>query len=301
MYILGAGLAGCIAGAINPNATILEASETPPDNHKAVLRFRTGEIGRACGIPFEQVTVHKGIWFEDKFVEPNPMVANLYSRKVAGKILDRSIWKTDTVTRYVAPCDFHMQLLDMLKPKIQYGQRVGLLDIACAKGENRPTISTMPLPVLANILGYDIKSETKRAPIHTLRGKVVGCNTHQTVYFPSLEDDVYRATLTGEDLIIESIVDKNSMHINPVLKAFGLNGVEIDWEGESHIQNYGKIAPMSEAERKAFIYWASQEHGIFSLGRFATWRNILLDDVLKDVYKIREIQNLTGYDLANSQ
>jgi hypothetical protein len=48
-------------------------------------------------------------------------------------------------------------------------------------------------------------------------------------------------------------------------------------------QDYGKIVPIDEYERQKFILWATDNWNIYSLGRYATWRQILLDDVMKDI------------------
>ena len=60
-------------------------------------------------------------------------------------------------------------------------------------------------------------------------------------------------------------------------------------------QTYAKILPIDEQERRAFIMWASQEFGIYSLGRFATWRpGLLMDDVVNDVRVIQRLINNRG-------
>ena len=45
-----------------------------------------------------------------------------------------------------------------------------------------------------------------------------------------------------------------------------------------------ELSRIDEELRKDFIYWATDKHNIFSLGRFATWRpGLLLDDLVKDI------------------
>ena len=64
-------------------------------------------------------------------------------------------------------------------------------------------------------------------------------------------------------------------------------------------QRYGKILPFDEEERQAFILWATETFGIYSLGRFATWRQILLDDLVRDIGVIKRlIENRSRYNLA---
>jgi branched-subunit amino acid ABC-type transport system permease component len=63
----------------------------------------------------------------------------------------------------------------------------------------------------------------------------------------------------------------------------------------THKQSYGKIAPIDEQFRRFVVEHLSQKHSIYSLGRFATWRNILLDDVLKDLQVIKKLMNADLY------
>jgi len=56
------------------------------------------------------------------------------------------------------------------------------------------------------------------------------------------------------------------------------------------LQQYSKINYLTDADRHSaeiFQMWATINHNIFSLGRFATWRaGLLLDDLVSDVAKI---------------
>jgi hypothetical protein len=62
-------------------------------------------------------------------------------------------------------------------------------------------------------------------------------------------------------------------------------------------QRYGKIAKIDDAWRKKFIFELTHKHQIFSLGRFGTWRNLLLDDVLGDLSVLKKLMNTTTYDI----
>ena len=55
--IVGAGLAGLIAGSIFPRAQLFEAGDESQSIHKAVLRFRTSAVGDATGVEFKKVNV----------------------------------------------------------------------------------------------------------------------------------------------------------------------------------------------------------------------------------------------------
>jgi hypothetical protein len=306
MFILGAGLAGCIAGIINPSAIVIEAStEFKRPQHRAVLRFRSNEIGKAVGIPFKQVTVRKGIWTGSNFVRPDIRFANQYSAKCNGKILDRSIWNLDTAVRYVAPDDLHLRLIEKLGVRIWWGTKVGYIDDSFIHaGASRfdrsinAIVSTLPMHILASItnheLSFDSSFQHKKIIVH--RFHVPDCAVYQTIYYPEPDLPVYRATLTGEDLIVESVddIDPDGIEIGEVCYSFGMKRNQMQFL-ERQDQKYGKIAPVDERVRRQFILDMTMRLRIYSLGRFGTWRNILLDDVYDDIAAIERLINSDGY------
>ena len=55
--------------------------------------------------------------------------------------------------------------------------------------------------------------------------------------------------------------------------------------------------PIDDKIRKDFIYTLTEKYNIFSVGRFATWRQLLLDDVVNDISVIeRLIANNSNYN-----
>ena len=67
-----------------------------------------------------------------------------------------------------------------------------------------------------------------------------------------------------------------------------IKGKDIEWS-ESQ---YQKIAPIPERDRQEILMHLTQEHNIYSLGRFATWRpGLLLDDIVQDVRRIQSMIN----------
>ena len=52
---------------------------------------------------------------------------------------------------------------------------------------------------------------------------------------------------------------------------------------KSSTQEYGKIRPIDEQLRKQFIFEMTTKYNIYSVGRFATWRQLLMDDVVEDL------------------
>lgn len=286
--IVGAGLAGLIAAHAWPRATIVEASPQPTANHRALLRFRTDAVARLTGVEFRQVRVHKGIVMGGEFVGPSIRAANLYAHKVLGRIRgDRSIWNLAPVDRYVAPDTLYEQLVEAAGDRIQWGTKADFRGAACN------IVSTAPLPVMLRAVGIEPAVEFHRAGIRVLRWRVPGVDLFQTIYFPGHETAVYRASFTGDTLIAELVGNTiaDAMRVLVDLgKTFGVDVMAAESLGEVK-QTYGKIEPITDAARKDFLFRLTHEHGIYSLGRFATWRNILLDDVVDDIAVIKRLSH----------
>lgn len=293
MLILGAGLAGCIAASMNQNARVYEASGNKT-THRALLRFRTPDIGEATGIPFKKVKVYKGIWHNGKPVELSPRYINLYSRKVADKINYRSICHQEAVDRYVAPDDFHAILRDQLGNRIDYD--MDIKDVIM-RTSDEPIISTIPMSVLAGMI--DIPSPEfngrKPKPIMVSRYHIPDCDVFMTYYFTDPTIGVYRASIDGGTLIIESMWEITDDDYKEVKRAFGLTGMILKPIVENFQQHNGKMTPIDERSRRDFIVNATITHGIYSLGRFATWRNLVLDDVYHDLVVIKQLINKDLY------
>ena len=47
--------------------------------------------------------------------------------------------------------------------------------------------------------------------------------------------------------------------------------------------------PIDDKTRKDFIYTLTEKYNIYSVGRFATWRQLLLDDVVNDISVIERL------------
>jgi hypothetical protein len=288
--IIGAGLAGLLAGNIFQRAKIIEAGPEDQLNHKAVLRFRSSAVGDAIGVDFRKVTVHKGVFINNRFVAPTIQLANLYSRKVIDKLADRSIWKLDPVERFIAPPDLVAQMAERCAGRIEWNTSVDHSSLTDLITDGN-VVSTMPMNVMAPIVGAEEVPTFSYAPIVVRRWRVRGADVFQTVYFPSPETSLYRASITGDLLIAEYRDEADNYNF---FNAFGLS--ENDCEPiDSAKQRYGKIAPIDEQWRRNFILNASRQYGIYSLGRFATWRNVLMDDVLKDVYVVKRLMSGDHY------
>lgn len=293
--IVGAGLAGLIAAHVFPKEPVVEARPEPTELHKALLRFRSPVVGELTGIEFAPVTVRKGIWMDGEWHEPNIRVANLYSQKVIGKLSDRSIWNLDSETRWIAPENLYERLVDSVGSRISWGEKAHFLN------SDSPVISTAPMPVVLREIGIQAEpGEFKRAPIDVRRFRIPGAAVYQTVYFPTREHTLYRASITGDLLICEFTERDGDIPgwQSDVVSAFGLRESDVHQyeELERVSQEHGKIAPINESYRRSLIHALTEDFNIFSLGRFATWRNILLDDVVHDAAVIKRLINASQYE-----
>lgn len=285
--IVGAGLAGLIASHAFPRLPIVEAQPEPRAIHKALLRFRGTEVADLVGIPFRPVQVHKGIWMDGKWVGPNIQVANLYSQKVLGLLADRSIWNLSSATRFIAPEDLYERLIEAQAGRIRWGVQ------ACFHSSD-PIITTAPMPVVLRALDVICEEDFARSPVHVERFRLPKADVYQTIYFPTPAHTLYRASITGSMLICEFSEEPRGDWLRDVECAFALPH-EKEWL-EAVDQRYGKIAPIDEGARRVLISHLTDKHNIYSLGRFATWRNILLDDVVNDIAVIKKLINASSYE-----
>jgi len=304
MIIYGAGLAGLLAGNMmrSFNPMIKEAQNSLPNNHGALLRFRSDKVETATAVPFKKVRVKKAIKHEGKIITtPNLMLSNMYSQKVTGSILDRSINNLDDVDRYVAP--WHL-IKEMAKNcSIEYERRIDfkVIEDMHQWEPNRPIISTLPMPVLMKIVGWGEIPDFPKQKIWTQKVKIMDpdCQVCQTIYYPDPLVKHYRVSLIGDTLISEFTEKPDTnigVHAMDVLSEdFGIRSYKIDDMKESE-QEYGKIMPIDDRLRKEFIFQMTNKYNIYSVGRFATWRQLLLDDVVDDLKVVEQfIRGGTDY------
>lgn len=292
MIIYGAGIAGLLAGCTFQTAKIFEAGPENNAEHKALLRFRSTKVADAVGIDFRRVRVHKGIWCDGRFVEPNILLSNIYSQKVIGRLADRSIWNLDPVDRFIAPEDFIFQLAERCRGRIEWSTPVDREMVLSNNVNGVVAVSTLPMPVMAKLTDRDDAPKFTSAGITVKRWRVPGADVFQTVYFPEPSTTLYRASITGDLLIAEYAGEADQY---PVWEPFGLTEADCS-PIEKTNQRFGKIAPIDNAWRKQFIFDLTTHYNIFSLGRFGTWRNLLLDDVIDDVNVIKKLMNSSGYE-----
>lgn len=298
MIVVGAGMAGLVAAHYfkRQNVVIFEAQQSLPNNHDALLRFRTDKVAKLTGIDFKKVQVRKAIFSEGQYhAECNPRLANQYSAKVCDEIISRSIWDLEPVERYIAPADFIQRAATGLD--IRYSS--ALTDLAAGSSDGA-VISTIPMPSLMALAHWPSPPKFNFKPIWTITADITQPNyvdVYQTIYFPGNEREfapVYRASITGDRLIVECVSDPNLESNNGYMdylaavgRRFGLPGAYSNIVVKK--QQYGKLVPLRSDAGYNFMYAMTHEYGIYSLGRFATWRQLLMDDVVDDCVVIERL------------
>ena len=304
MIVVGAGLSGLIASAIlrDKVSSIYDKQPFLPNNHSALLRFRTSIVGDAVGIPFRKVEMMKTSqpW-------KNPVAdAVMYSKKATGTVRLRSsvTAKGKVEERFIAPNNLIECLGAMSKGKFHFKANFGIAQNDAVNFKTH-LISTIPMPVLMKLLNYETVPNFKY-----FEGFTITCDLPEsfdicvTVYYPDPEVLCYRASITEQKLILEfnqtlydgyehvPLEEWAADHIRQAIAGLGITDIVglsyIFKQGSAKRVTYNKIAPIDEAARKRFLLWATEEHNIFSLGRFATWRpGLLLDDLVNDIRVIR--------------
>lgn len=316
MIIIGAGMSGLIAGSVLRQAceNIIEAQDSLPANHSAVLRFKSSIIGDTTNIPFRKVKALKSVvpW-------KNPVAdAMAYSLKSNGNYQLRSIASADNkiVERWVAPPNFTEQLASSIHCPIRFNQRASR-DFFIAKRAT-PIISTLPMPMLMDILGYDgERPEFKSISGINITARIKNCDMHCSLYIPNPDIAPYRISVNGDIMIAEvslvteeqeELVRYGSLNSSEQIQetintwrrqAFDALGIKESQTTDHSFarQKFQKILPIDESIRRKFIIYATDLFGVYSLGRFSTWRvNLLLDDIVNDVRIINHMIKHSNYE-----
>lgn len=300
VVVIGAGMAGLLAANMlrNHEVTVIEAQSSLPNNHSAVLRFRSGVVGDVLGLPFKEVQALRATASIG-----NPIADALaYSHKSTGKATLRSIARVGEVpvTRYIAP---PMLISTMAKGlDIQYNSSITRDDLIGWNDDNVKVISTIPMPIMMDILGYPYRPKFPSREGFNIVVPLHRTDAYVSLYVPNPALQFHRVSITGGELIIEYAAKSENVNANTEIdRALKLLGLPLTHasrvEAEIRPQRYAKILPIDDSERKQFIQHLTDYLGVYSLGRFACWRpGLLLDDVVSDVRSIERMWNETPYD-----
>jgi hypothetical protein len=303
--ILGAGLSGCIAAGATQNfADELEVYEAKSENkaglseHKAVMRIRTDKIKDILGCSLKPIKVNKMVFFGNELKDKADItVNNLYSSKVSGEILPKSIETLGKVDRFLlegspkcSKVNWNCTLVSAdLNRNLQFEDKTKNRFIV----DYDYCISTLPMPVLLKSCNISYDFEFKANPIFVRRFRYKGTScVNQTIYIPSREFSCYRITLQNNLLIFEGVSDISDGEIEQLAKLFGIADISEIENEESICMKMGKILSIPEKERKAIIWRLTEEYRIYSLGRYAIWKSIRADDVVEDIDAIKRLIEL---------
>ena len=301
MDIVGAGMAGLLAGNMlkHRDPVLHEIQPSLPNNHSAVLRFRSSQVGDVLGIPFRKVKLIKTYvpWH-------NPIADALaYSYKNSHEYhSDRSIINGLVIEeRFIAPSNL-IQRMQARLSNVLFGKAYS----TWSRADWQPIISTLPMPALMKLLDYPRRNEVKfnAVPGINVKAKVANCDAYVSLLVPDPSMPFSRISITGNEMIIELpyVTDAVGDAEGVPVRAANLLGLHADQLSDIRAfkQNYAKITPIDENARKDFIFWATANYAIFSLGRFATWRpGLLLDDLVEDIRLIdRWLEKKDRYAIA---
>ena len=296
MIIYGAGMAGLVAAHMlrRFQPEVREAQDRLPENHAALLRFRTDACSVATGIPFDRVRVSKAVAYNGRLHSVATLAMNnRYAAKVVGRVTNRSALNTVDSERFIAPADFVAQLASSVR--VQFGSRLGA-EVMARDENSPPLISTIPMPAMAELVGYKELPTLLRRPVWSVRAQLKDCDVYQTVYYPDETVPWYRASITGATLIVECLEEPDAFalpkQLASVLHDFGIN--QAVHSPVVKKQAYGKISTPDPEGCRRFVLWLTDRYRIYSLGRFATWRQLLLDDVVSDVRVIERLADYRG-------
>jgi hypothetical protein len=300
MLIIGAGMSGLLAAHYfrHLSPQVLEQQPSLPNNHKALLRFRSESVSDLTGIPFKKVKVNKMVSFEGaQLSHTNLYLNNLYSQKVTGDIRSRSIGNLDDCQRFIAPEDFISKLSNGVN--VKYGEEFDQDMI-----KDQPIISTIPVFTLASILEYDGLPKLKSKEIWVFSFEMdMDVDVYQTVYYPSPQQGYYRISITGKKFIAEFHKDPTEHtldalfdHFVRILEVdFGIEYTGTSTEIDFSHQKYGKLIECDTSAVKDFIGWATHNHNVYSLGRWGTHRQLLMDDVVSDLKTVGNMIRTNRY------
>lgn len=293
IIIAGAGMAGLLAANMlyRRKPKVVEVAPSLPNNHSAVLRFRSPMVGELVGVPFRRVRMMKCT-----VTESNPVADMLsYSLKTNGTLRsDRSLPLEPVFDdRWIAPPDLIARMAE--NADCEFGKSVSFGRMSSFGSD--AIISTIPMPALVKALNYhqfnDIEFQSR--PGCNILVSLKQCDAYATIYTPSSKYLFNRISITGNQLIIEISnftsegIGNFHVCVKEALHLLGLGSAWMMGEPVVKDQRYAKITPIDETARKRFMAWATDNYNIFSLGRFATWKpGLLLDDLIDDIHKIEK-------------
>ena len=316
IIILGAGLAGSVAyGALSDYDPVIYEAKPKADsglnNHHAVMRIRDLDVAKYLGCDAKPIRIRKQVYeganniYDVCSIRSN----NHYSQKLYGELGVRSIMSLGWDDRYLinfSPSNNAVYGQKVNRVRVDNSERMprSIGFDGSKKGKRYEwCISTLPMPVMLRLCGIPIPAgiEFKTEPIAvSLTRLSIESDIHQTIYFPDPDNDVYRITIEGKRVIVESIglseedlcTDRHLDLIENIKMlldmAFGLTPKHYGkWSAK--IMPNGKMLSIDEDFRKYAITKLTEDYNILSFGRHAIWKPIRADHLVQDVERIKKI------------
>lgn len=299
MIIIGAGISGIMAEKAflgsGFDIEMYDASKEPLKAHLAVMRLRDQESERYFG-QLDRITVRKAVLWKNNLTEnPTIQMNNEYSLKTRGMIDRRSLSSCGEVDRYLFRefpksfiCQYGQSLTGYKDKSFEIGNNLKQYDIC---------ISTIPMPSLLSVLGINAGIEFIYKPIYVSRMSInLDSRVYQTIYIPESQFLVYRITLDNNVIVTESLAGfPSAEEIDYLLQFFAIGSKNYDLNsGHKQVQKYGKIVDIDDAVRRSLLMMITDKFNIYSLGRFAIWKSIRVDDVIKDIEQIKRLMDISG-------
>lgn len=300
--ILGAGPAGVMAHNYlkikGHDVEIFEKDEFNVVKNSGVFRFKNRDSELFLGSELKKIHVVKEINYMNKaFKECSIKMNNLYSSKVVGEISKRSIMNLNDCDRYILKDG-----MKLISPKLHANCEIKDIDNYKDNDGSKKilvndsysfdyVISTLPLHVNAHLameIPFDF-SPISHVVWVTYVKAYFKSDLNQTIFYPDLDLPYYRATHQEGDFIIESMQPLDDKECKKCVSDF-LPDCEIVVTSKQRI-NIGKMVKYpDDSQRKRLITELTNQHNIFSLGRFATWRpKLVVDDLLQDIKIIEKL------------
>lgn len=305
VLVLGAGVGGLGAGSwlkrYEADFSIYEGSEILPQNLHNGVHYLHSNPSLPFDFDFREITLSDGVLGRDGFEyrikkEPELQDSLNYSEKVReiqhpSSIMDIGKRKTVFVPK---SNDVNDLLSSMYKyigdERFNFGWWLESIDVknhlaTLSNEDDMKTIhydyciSTLPLRFVQKFFGFDFKLNTR--PIYVTNFKVerIVPNWMINIYIPSVETEIYRASILNGILSVESTEPLDSERIDFAKANLSMFHI-VDEEPEHFEWKEGKIDSISIDERERLLE-ESHKVGFYPVGRFSQWnRKLLMDSTI---------------------
>ena len=320
ILIAGAGLSGLLAGAMlrgsRHDVSVNDPAPDLPRNHGSVLRFRDRSVADALNITFgrKMVLLAKAAGTHPR---NDAKDAIEYGIKTTGQPrTDRSITRgMGEVERWIAPPDLVDRMAGMCD-RIDLNTSIGA---SAFRDPGMKVITTLPMPDNLRMAGGSAERVLVDAPdfesypawhasFRVATEDHRHADAHLTVYVPAIDDETTRISVTGRRVFVELSGRKDwepdAMKEHCATAVERHLGFRLGREPMGCLIDYtarrvprAKILPVPDTLRKEALIELSRM-GVYSLGRFATWRpGLVMCDLVNDVRTImRMIEGDAGPD-----